>query len=123
VIFLILFIYLPIYKYFKTHTRKQIYQQYTNKYISTKMIRYSCPCSNVTIEALEANTADDTDNQYFEKVQNFFDTNENTKNIKEVFVDFLNNESYLKTNILKSKIEFDSADSHLIAVSVSFKHD
>lgn len=78
------------------------------------MIRYTCPCSNVTIEAAE--DASPTDNQQnLEKVQTFLDTNENTAETKEVLASFLACESYIQTKRLNSKNELDSFDSHLNA--------
>lgn len=79
------------------------------------MIRYSCPCSNVTIEAPKV-VDDATDNQQnLERTQSFLDTNENTPEVKEACANFLSSESYLQTKIFNSKNELDSFDSHLNA--------
>lgn len=78
------------------------------------MIRYTCPCSNVTVEAAAA-AASATDSQHLEKAQTFLDTNESTAAIKEVCANFLASESYLQTKTFNSKADLDSSDSHLNA--------
>lgn len=76
------------------------------------MIRYTCPCSNVTVEAAAASV---NGNQHLEKAQTFLDTNESTAEIKEVCANFLTSESFLQTKIFNSKAELDSSNSHLNA--------